>query len=291
MRTRRATAVVDAGAEARIRAGTGRTERAAGARAAAATHEPRLARIAALVADASRSRMLSYLLGGEYASAGELAQAASVSAATASGHLAQLLDAGLVACTPRGRHRYYRLADADVAHALEALAMVAERTSHVRTWAHPSRARLRFARCCYGHLAGCLGVAMLEAFRTRGWLREREAGGAGDGDGEWSGGFALTETGAQALDALGLEGAVWLRRSRGHGAAAARLAYGCIDWSERREHLAGPLAVALLAHFRARGWLRQKAGERALEWTPAGRRALGGWLGMSDTAPTARTPA
>ncbi|MGA0609707.1 ArsR/SmtB family transcription factor [Caldimonas sp. KR1-144] len=229
-------------------------------------HEPRLARIAALVADASRSRMLSYLLGGEFASAGELARAASVSAATASGHLAQLLDAGLVACEQRGRHRYYRLADADVAHALEALAMVAERTSHAQSWQSPQRARLRFARCCYGHLAGQLGVALFDGLRAQDRLVPREGGG-----------FAVTARGAAALDGLGLDGAAWQRRSSG-GAHAARIAYGCIDWSERRDHLAGPLAVALMDAFVERGWLRKQPGERALEWTPTGRQALAGWI-------------
>ncbi len=229
-------------------------------------HEPRLARVASLVADASRSRMLSYLLGGEFASASELAQAAGVSAATASAHLARLLDAGLLVCEPRGRHRYYRLADADVAHALEALAMVAERSSHTRNWASPSRTRLRFARCCYGHLAGRLGVAVLSGLLQQGWLEARDEGG-----------YAVTEVGANALTLLGLDGAAWLRRSHG-GAGAARLAYGCIDWSERRDHLAGPLAVALLARFVECGWLRRQPGERALHWTPAGQQALAGWV-------------
>ena len=229
--------------------------------------EPRLARVAALVADASRSRMLSYLLGGEFASASELAEAASITAATASGHLARLLDAGLVACEPRGRHRYYRLADGDVAHALEALAMVAERTSHTRQWAHASRARLRFARCCYGHMAGQLGVAVFDGLREQGWLQARDEGG-----------FAVTEAGAQALTSLGLDGVAWQRRTQGGGTGAARVAYGCIDWSERREHLAGPLAVALLALFIERGWLRRQAGDRALQWTPAGPQGLSGWV-------------
>lgn len=223
-----------------------------------------MARIASLVADASRARMLCHLLGGECASAGELARAASVGAATASAHLAQLLDAGLVACEPRGRHRYYRLADADVAHALEALAMVAERGTHDRRWAHPSRERLRFARCCYGHIAGRLGVALFDGLRDQGWLAPRDAGG-----------YAVTEPGATALSALGLDGMGWRRRTLGAGAGAARIAYGCIDWSERRDHLAGPLAVALLHLCVEQGWLRRgSAGDRALEWTPAGRQAL-----------------
>ena len=94
------------------------------------SHEPRLARVAAIVADPARSQMLAYLLSGEYASASELAKTASVTPATASGHLGKLMAAQFVVCEPRGRHRYYRLADAEVAHALEALALVAERDGH-----------------------------------------------------------------------------------------------------------------------------------------------------------------
>lgn len=232
-------------------------------------HEPRLAHVAGLVADASRARMLSYLLGGEYASASELARVASVSAATASGHLGRLLDAGLVVCEPRGRHRYYRLADGDVAHALEALALVAERSSHARQWSHPARARLRFARCCYGHLAGELGVALLDGLRSQGCVRQR------DDDG-----FEVTESGAQALSELGLDGESWRRRSQADG-RTARIAYACIDWSERRDHMAGSLAVALLALFIDRGWLRGKPGDRALSLTPAGEKSLGRWMQAS----------
>ncbi len=212
--------------------------------------------------------MLSLLLGGEFASAGELARAASVGAATASGHLAKLLDAGLVVCEPRGRHRYYRLADADIAHALEALAMVAERSSHTQAWAHPSRARLREARCCYGHIAGKLGVALFDGLRTQDWIEARED------DGSW----AVTAAGSEALDAIGLDGASWQRRSQRGGATASRIAYGCIDWSERRDHMAGALAVALLGLFTERGWLRRREGERSVEITPTGARALHAWL-------------
>jgi DNA-binding transcriptional ArsR family regulator len=228
-------------------------------RRATSAHEPRLARVAAMVAEPARSRMLAFLLDGEYASAGELARAGGVQASTASTHLAQLLEAGLVACEPRGRHRYFRLADGEVAHALSALALVAERRTHDRAWQHPERAPLREARCCYGHLAGRLGVALLDRLRD-GCLRECEHG------------FELTPAGAEWLRGLGLEPP----RER----AAQRLAYGCLDWSERRDHLAGSLARALLAHFLERGWLRKAAspasrgGHRALELTPTGRRHL-----------------
>ncbi len=223
-------------------------------------YEPSMARIAALVADPSRSRMLAHLLGGEYASAGELAKAAAVGAATASGHLAKLLDAGLLACEQRGRHRYYRLADAEVAHALQALAVVAERGTHAATWAHPARARLRHARCCYGHLAGEMGVALLNGLLARQWLQpERD-------------GFGLTDAGVQGLRAMGMAQTPW------QTGAARGVAYGCLDWSERRDHLAGRLARELLQHFLTQGWLRRRPGERALELTPAGHQALPGWF-------------
>ena len=226
-------------------------------------HEPRLARIAALVADPTRARMLAFLLSGEFACAGELANAASVTAPTASGHLTKLLDAGLLSCEARGRHRYYRLADADVAHALEALAMVAERGSHTRTWSGPARQRLRYARCCYGHLAGQVGVAVLQTLVDRAWLEPVE------------GGFAVTTAGAEGLTALGLDGPAWQRRSAKGGQGVA---YGCLDWSERRDHLAGRLATELLRHFIAAGWLRKQPGDRALEVTPPGKLALDAWL-------------
>lgn len=232
------------------------TSRRAARPSSEAPHEPRLARVAALVADPSRSRMLAFLLSGEYASAGELARTASVGAATASAHLAKLVDAGLLACEPRGRHRYFRIADADVAHALEALAMVAERSSHDRTWAAPARLRLRDARCCYGHLAGRCGVALLERLLAQGWLVDSADG------------YALTDGGVAGLGGLGFD-ATALRADAPH-----RIAYPCLDWSERRDHLAGKLASALLAHFIDRGWLRRIGSERALELTPPGQEAL-----------------
>ena len=221
-----------------------------------APHEPRLARIAALVADSSRARMLAFLLSGEYASAGELARTASVSAATASAHLVKLVDAGLLACEPRGRHRYFRIADADVAHALEALAMVAERSSHDRAWSAPARLRLREARCCYGHLAGRRGVALLDQLLSRGWLVD-----APDG-------YALTDGGVTGMATLGFDAGAL------QAGASHRIAYPCLDWSERRDHLAGKLGSGLLAHFIERGWLRRVGSERALELTPPGQQAL-----------------
>jgi DNA-binding transcriptional ArsR family regulator len=226
--------------------------------------EPRLARAAAMVADPARSLMLAYLLGGQAASAGELARAASVSPASASGHLARLMAEHFVACEPRGRHRYYRLADADVAHALEALALVAERGSHDAAWAAPERARLREARCCYGHLAGRLGVQLIDAMHGAGALSPAPEG------------FQLTAAGQRWLKDLGLEAPEPTRKRR--------YAYACMDWSERRDHLAGQLADALLDQCIANGWLRRVPHSRALELTPSGRQRLLPRLTTSVTA-------
>ena len=232
-----------------------------------APFEPKLASVAAVMADATRARMLSYLLSGEYASAGELARAASVAAATASGHLAKLLDAELVVCEQRGRHRYYRLADDEVAHALEAVALIAERRTHNAAWANPTRARLRFARCCYGHLAGQLGVELFSQLLSKEWLAP-----AGDG-------YGLTASGSAGLAELGFSADALGTPSSG----GRRLAYRCLDWSERRDHLAGTLPKALLTHCLQQGWLRRYADERALEVTPPGRLRLAALLPSVNT--------
>lgn len=206
--------------------------------------------------------MLAYLLSGEYASAGELARAGSVTAATASGHLGKLQDGGLLVCEPRGRHRYYRLADAEVAHALSALALVAERGAHEQAWLQPQRQRLRQARCCYGHIGGRVGVALLGCLQQHGRLV--------DADGGW----ALTTAGADWLQGLAFKAAP--------APGKQRFAYGCLDWSERRDHLAGSLANQLLNHFVDQGWLRRSSGgDRTLTPTPGGRQRLLPYLGLA----------
>jgi len=219
--------------------------------------EPRFARIAALIGDPTRARMLAVLMGGQAVSAGELARAAGVTPQTASSHVAQLLDSALVVLRVQGRHRYLRLADAEVAHALEALSLVAERQPGASKWEQGAYRPLKAARTCYSHLAGELGVALFD-----GMLRDRtllpEAGE-----------LRLSDAGHATWAALGLV----LPRVNG-----ARFAYPCLDWSERRDHLAGALATAVLEHALAQDWLRRAAGSRALSLTPKGRAALGGWL-------------
>lgn len=209
-----------------------------------------------MIADPARSRMLAHLLGGQHASAGELAVASGVGASTASAHLSKLVSGGLVTAERRGRHRYFRIADADVAHALEALALVANRDTHDRRWSSPGLAPLRHARRCYGHLAGEVGVALLQRMLDEQWLSAEDAA------------FTLTPRGERWLRELGLDPQALPQR--------ARFAYPCLDWSERRDHLAGTLGSALLDHALARRWLRARggAGDRSLLLTPEGRRRL-----------------
>jgi hypothetical protein len=157
-----------------------------------------------------------------------------------------------------------------VAHALEALALVAERGSHERAWSSPARARLRYARCCYGHMAGQLGVAVMQGLLDQQWLVAAQDGG-----------FVVTDTGVEALSALGLEGDAWQRQSRSGGRGVA---YGCLDWSERRDQLAGKLAAALLKHFLDQGWLKRPSGDRALQVTPSGHQALAPWVRLTPSA-------
>lgn len=221
------------------------------------TPEPRFARIASLIAEPSRARMLTLLLGGEVRSAGELARAVSITPQTASTHLSQLLDAGLVTLRAQGRHRYFTLADADVARMLETLASVAERDDVQARWDKPTYKPLKYARSCYCHLAGDLGVQQHDALVAQQVLVKDESG-------------RLT---------LGATADKWLHDARfsddaviaiQQAATKQRFAYGCMDWSARRDHLAGVFATKLLAHYLECGWLRKTETHRALAPTPRG---------------------
>ncbi|MGB4115532.1 MAG: metalloregulator ArsR/SmtB family transcription factor [Polaromonas sp.] len=221
--------------------------------------EPRFSRIAAAIADPTRARMLAALLGGEHRSAGELATSAGITPQAASTQLAHLVDAALVAVRQQGRHKYFGLADGDVAHALEALALIAERDTISTRWERPAYKPLKCARRCYGHMAGELGVAQFEMLMRCGYLQPGAKG------------LQLTNTGSMWLAALGIT----LPGKTGKtGKTATRLAYPCMDWSERKDHLAGTLAKALLAHHLQKDWLRADADSRALNITPLGEREL-----------------
>jgi DNA-binding transcriptional ArsR family regulator len=223
-----------------------------------AAAQPRFARVAAAIGDPTRALMLSRLLDGRFYTASDLAAHAGVSAPTASQHLKLLVDEGLARVRSQGRHRYFMLADANVAHALEALLRVADGAlPETMRWQAPPMRALRHARTCYGHLAGVLGVDLCRCFVERGWVQ------ADEGDGH---DYPLTPAGASKLGELGIVVA--------SAGPARRLLYGCVDWSERRDHFAGPLAVAMLDNFIDKGWLRRGADTRALEVSAEGRTAL-----------------
>ncbi len=221
-----------------------------------------LAAAARLIAEPARAAMLDALMSGEALAAGELARVASVSAATASEHLARLREGGLVEVARTGRHRYYRLASPDVAHALEALAAISPARPVRSLRQSRSDAAMVFARTCYDHLAGRVGVAILDAFVADGVL---VAGGDG---------YALTAAGQTRLTAFGVDVAA---------ARASRRAFAraCLDFTERRPHLAGALGSALCGRMIGLNWfVRRGQGQRSLRLTDVGRRQLAGRLGV-----------
>ena len=217
---------------------------------------------AALIGDPTRAAMLQALQDGRAQPASALAWAAGVTAQAASNHLTKLVDGGLLAVEREGRHRYYRLASAEVAHALEALSVLAAPVRSLEIPRSPKARALRDARCCYGHLAGRLGVRVCEALLTRDLLRTAP-----------NKLYSITPEGRAWFEDLGVS-VDSLRSPRG-------VARQCLDWTERRHHLAGPLGVRLLTVMTERGWLTLETKGRAARLTPDGTRALRALLGVS----------
>jgi DNA-binding transcriptional ArsR family regulator len=216
---------------------------------------PKIAGVAALIGDPARANMLTALMHGQALTASELALEAGVTKQTASAHLGKLSDAELVIAEAQGRHRYYRLADPDIAHALESLTTVAARAKGLRTRPGPKEPALRRARVCYDHLAGDMGVALFDALVKARWLAQRQ------------GEVMLAKPGREGVAALGVDlGAL--------ESANRPLCRACLDWSVRRNHLAGALGAGLLQHIYAQGWARRRSGTRVVEFTSAGERAF-----------------
>lgn len=211
-----------------------------------------VAPVAALLGDETRARIVQALDDGRALPAGELARHARVAASTASEHLARLVAGGLLAVESTGRHRYFRLASVEVARAVEALAAIAP----------PSQARtlrdvtigdaLAEARTCYDHLAGRVGVAVADALIARGAVVDRDDS------------FALGPVAAETLELLGIDGLPQRRPP----------VLRCLDWSERRPHVAGALGAALCARALEAGWVERLPTSRAVRVTPAGREAF-----------------
>jgi DNA-binding transcriptional ArsR family regulator len=212
---------------------------------------PDIARVAALIGDPARANMLTALLGGAALTASELALEAGVTKQTASSHLSKLSEADLVVTEAQGRHRYFRLADREVAKALESLMNVATRASLARTRPGPKEPALRQARVCYDHLAGEAGVALYDGLVANNWVADR------DGD------VAPTRKGEAALSGFGLDLAELSRAKR-------PLCRTCLDWSERRHHLAGALGAAILSRLYELKWARRDGATRVLHFSPSG---------------------
>ena len=222
--------------------------------------------IAAAIGEPARARMLFALLDDRARTSTELALVAEVSPSTASVHLARLHAARLVELQVQGRHRYYRLASRRVAQTLEQLSVLAAGTRRRAAAAlQPSTpAHLTGARTCYDHIAGALGVALHDALIARGWLVLNAPR---------RGAYSATEVGRRQLAAVGID----LDELR---SARRRLVFGCLDWSERRPHLAGALGAALLAMMLEKRWVRRERHSRALSVTAIGTRELAIRLGL-----------
>lgn len=218
-----------------------------------------LAEFGAMLAEPARAAMLLALIDGTARPAGELARAAGVGAATGSAHLKRLLDGGLLAVHEQGRHRYYRIANDDVAALIESLALPQLRPS-LPDPTGGDRA-LRTARTCYRHLAGRLGVGLCDSLLAHGHVHTASEG------------LRLRDDGVRALARAGLDA----ERLRAMLPLAGR---GCLDWTERRLHVGGPLGVALTDALLDAGWLRTRKGSRALQPTADGLRRLS-MLGVS----------
>ena len=230
---------------------------------------PHIARIAALIGDSARAEVLTALMADRALTATELADIAGVTKQTISAHLAKLLEAGLVAVESQGRHRYFRLADRDVAHLLESLMNVAFRAGAVRLRASPREPALRRARVCYDHLAGEVGVQFYEALVRQGMLQATPQGAA------------ITPAGAQWFAHVGIDTSTLAQQRR-------MVCRPCLDWSERRHHLGGALGAALLQRLFDGGWALRAQGSRVVHFTPKGELALRLWLGTHPDAPNSR---
>lgn len=224
---------------------------------------PNIVKIAALIGDQARAEALTALMADRALTATELAGIAGVTKQTISAHLAKLLDAGLIAVENQGRHRYFRLADQDVAHLLESLMGVAFRTGAVRLRSSPREPALRKARICYDHLAGELGVQLYESLIAQGALK---AGAEG---------LALTRDGQRFFEKLGVDTEALESQRR-------LFCRACLDWSERRYHLAGALGAALLDRIVSLGWARRVKDTRVVAFTAAGENSFKKQFGIGQ---------
>ncbi|MGK2873971.1 MAG: ArsR/SmtB family transcription factor [Alphaproteobacteria bacterium] len=228
---------------------------------------PNIAHIAALVGEPARANMLMALMDGRALTASELAREGGVTPQTASTHLSKLEGGGLVTIERQGRHRYFRLSGSDVALTLENLMGLAARTGHMRVRTGPRDLQMRRARVCYDHLAGELGVALLDTLRTRKFLR----GNANT--------MEVTVAGASRLRDFGID----IEALAANRRLVCRI---CLDWSERRHHLGGALGAALLRRILQLKWAKRVEQSRVVLFTRSGELNLQAILSL----PAAKDP-
>jgi len=219
--------------------------------------------VASLVGDPARANMLTALMNGRALTASELSQEAGITPQTASSHLAKLEVGGLIEQEKQGRHRYYRLADPDVADVLESLQGLAARAGHLRVRTGPKDPALRRARVCYDHLAGDLGVQMLDSMRRQRLVRQHKND------------IELTADGERFVEkALQIDAASLTHPRR-------PVCKACLDWSERRHHLAGTLGAALMRRFTELKWASRDPtpGSRVVQFTRQGERRFAALFG------------
>jgi len=230
---------------------------------------PDIAMVAALVGDPARANMLTALLSGRALTASELAQEAGITPQTASSHLSKLETGGLIEPEKQGRHRYYRLSDPDVADVLERLAGLAARTGHMRVRTGPKEPALRRARICYDHLAGDLGVQMLDSMKAQALVRQKKMD------------IELTADGERFLaDRLQISPDMLAHPRR-------PVCKACLDWSERRHHLAGTLGAAMMARFSELKWATrdETPGSRVVNFSRNGEKRFAALFGSGEESP------
>jgi DNA-binding transcriptional ArsR family regulator len=225
---------------------------------------PAIANVAALIGDPARANILTALMAGKALTVSELAQEAGVTLQTTSAHLSKLFDGGMVAARKQGRHKYFELSSPKVAETIEALMGLAADSGHLRTRTGPRDEALRAARRCYNHLAGAAGVQLYQSMVQRGHL---DVGPSG---------LTLSASGRQFATDLGID----IERL---AASRTPLCRECLDWSERKTHLAGSFGRALLDHMVEQHWVRLEGKSRVISFTARGN----SWF--AETFPIAQT--
>jgi DNA-binding transcriptional ArsR family regulator len=222
-----------------------------------------LATVGELIGEPARATILVSLLDGRARTAGELAFTANISAQSASAHLSKLLDGGLLSVESSGRHRYYRLAGPEVAHALEALGAISTKPRSADARRSPAAEEMYAARSCYDHLAGRIAVVLAQCLEERKIVRLQ-----GESD------YELGSRGPEWFANFGID-VDWIRQSR------RRFARKCVDWTERRPHIAGALGAALCSRLISLGWIARRRNTRAVRITTEGARKLRSHFGFT----------